>query len=142
MPKIDNPYALESCFVSWQNKLVKRDASLNHPLRPKHWTSDRYSLMYDLLPYRERLDQSQIYTRNSRKKYVGHLKSILSKLPSQSTLQIRWHISKEVPAFSVDFLYQYLSRFGKLEALYQMATNAVLAVFRTEQTARVVLNNR
>ncbi|XP_059150051.1 uncharacterized protein LOC131936931 [Physella acuta] len=138
MPRIENVFARESCHVGWQNKKGTGETSLMGVIRPKFKTGDQFTTNYGQLPFRQKLKSSQVYSSDSRSQYVDQLQKMLDKLPCETTLQIRWRVSKEVPAFSMDFLYLYLSRFGQVQAMYQLANNAALVVFRNVQTARLV----
>ncbi|KAI8788426.1 disulfide-isomerase C1F5.02 [Biomphalaria glabrata] len=141
MPRIENPRAQESRFIHWIKRDLNQGLSNNRSIKPKYPTSDPFALTYGRLPYRNYVDLAQIYSSESRHDYVGHLNTTVKQLSCENTVQLRWRVSKEVPAFSLDFLQLYLSRFGPVEAIYQLANNVALVTFKNVQSSRFVLSS-
>ncbi|BFZ17034.1 hypothetical protein BsWGS_20073 [Bradybaena similaris] len=141
MPRITRQWSVEPTSSGWQSSAVSKFSSFPS-MRPKFPTSDTFSEMWGRLPYRNQLNHAQVYTEQPRKVYLGQLKTCLKNLPCDRTLQVRWRFDKELPAFSVDFLFHYMSRFGKVDAIYQQATNACLILFKNHRSAWLVANKK
>ncbi|CAG5131128.1 unnamed protein product [Candidula unifasciata] len=141
MPRITSQWSVKPTSGGWQKTTVSKYSTFPS-MKPQFRTSDAFSEMWGRLPYRNHLNHAQIYTDLSRKEYLCQLKTCLQQLPCDRTLQIRWRFDKEVPSFSLDFLFLYMSRFGKVEAIYQQATNACLVLFKNHRSAWLAANKR
>ncbi|XP_012936060.1 uncharacterized protein LOC101846064 [Aplysia californica] len=140
MPRIEGKHTAASTVVGWQAQDIRRNVPFPS-FRPRHTTGDMFSQIIGRHSYRKDLDLAQIYTQLSRREYHECIQKALTGIKQERTVQVRWRLSKELPSFSPDFLYLYLSRYGEVEAIYQVSVNCCLVTFANEQTLRVVVNN-
>ncbi|GFO11887.1 hypothetical protein PoB_003839200 [Plakobranchus ocellatus] len=139
MPNINDKRSMQSTVIGWQHRDVRRRLAFP-AFRPTHGTFDYFSQRFPATAmYRETLAPAQIYSEASRPKYTDMLKTALVKLPGDHTLEVRWRLSDEKPAFSLQFLQMYLTRkYGPVAAIYQRAINSCLVVFKEPQSAFVM----